>query len=150
LQEYEDNSSKEVQHELPDGQVITIGSQRFRCPEALFDPLGHIGKEMKGVHELAFESIMATDIDVRKDLYENMVMSGGSTMYPGIPERLEKEMTALAPARMKVKVTAPEERKYSVWIGGSILSSLSTFQQMWISKGEYDESGPTIVHRKCF
>ena len=61
-----------------------------------------------------------------------------------------KELTALAPSTMKIKVVAPPERKYSVWIGGSILSSLSTFQQMWISKGEYDESGPTIVHRKCF
>ena len=61
-----------------------------------------------------------------------------------------KELTALAPSTMKIKVVAPPERKYSVWIGGSILSSLSTFQQMWISKNEYDESGPSIVHRKCF
>jgi actin-related protein len=51
---------------------------------------------------------------------------------------------------MKIKIIAPPERKYSVWIGGSILSSLSTFQQMWIRKSEYDESGPSIVHRKCF
>lgn len=79
-----------------------------------------------------------------------MVMSGGTTMYPGIPERLEKEMVTLAPSAMKIKISAPEERKFSVWIGGSILSSLSTFQQMWISKPEYDESGPNIVHRKCF
>ena len=68
----------------------------------------------------------------------------------GIGERMTKELTALAPSTMKIKVIAPPERKYSVWIGGSILSSLSTFQQMWISKTEYDESGPTIVHRKCF
>ncbi|MQI72129.1 actin, cytoplasmic 2, partial [Escherichia coli] len=60
------------------------------------------------------------------------------------------EISALAPSSMKIKVVAPPERKYSVWIGGSILASLSTFQQMWISKGEYDESGPAIVHRKCF
>jgi len=71
-------------------------------------------------------------------------------MYDGIADRLTKEMTALAPSTMKVKVVAPPERKYSVWIGGSILASLSTFQQMWISKQEYDESGPGIVHRKCF
>jgi hypothetical protein len=61
-----------------------------------------------------------------------------------------KEVTALAPSTMKIKIIAPPERKYSVWIGGSILASLSTFQQMWISKQEYDESGPSIVHRKCF
>ena len=82
---------------------------------------------------------MKCDIDVRKDLYENMVMSGGTTMYPGIPERLEKEMVALAPAKMKVKINAPEERKFSVWIGGSILSSLSTFATMWVTKEDYEE-----------
>merc|ERR1712057_97624 len=89
-------------------------------------------------------------INIRKDLYANIVLSGGTTMYAGIADRMSKEITALAPASMKVKVIAPPERKYSVWIGGSILSSLSTFQQMWISKQEYDESGPSIVHRKCF
>ena len=90
------------------------------------------------------------DVDIRKDLYANVVLSGGTTMFQGIGERMTKELTALAPSTMKIKVVAPPERKYSVWIGGSILSSLSTFQQMWISKGEYDESGPIIVHRKCF
>ncbi|URD84326.1 ACTIN [Musa troglodytarum] len=67
-----------------------------------------------------------------------------------VSDRMSKEITALAPSSMKIKVVAPPERKYSVWIGGSILASLSTFQQMWISKGEYEESGPAIVHRKCF
>ena len=76
--------------------------------------------------------------------------SGGSTMFPGIADRMTMEITALAPSVMKIKVVAPPERKYSVWIGGSILASLSTFQQMWISKSEYDESGPSIVHRKAF
>lgn len=71
-------------------------------------------------------------------------------MYPGISDRMQKEMVALAPSSMRVKIIAPPERKYSVWIGGSILASLSTFQQMWISKQEYDENGPSIVHRKCF
>ena len=82
--------------------------------------------------------------------YLNIVLSGGTTMFPGIAERLTKEITSLAPPAMKIKVVAPPERKYSVWIGGSILASLSTFQAMWISKSEYDESGPSIVHRKCF
>merc|ERR1711974_456728 len=90
------------------------------------------------------------DVDIRKDLYGNVVLSGGSTMFPGIAERMNKELVALAPSTMKIKIIAPPERKYSVWIGGSILASLSTFQQMWISKEEYDESGPSIVHTKCF
>ena len=79
------------------------------------------------------------------DLYANIVLSGGTTMFPGIADRVSKELTALAPSSMKIKVVAPHERKYSVWIGGSILASLSTFQQMWIAKSEYDEAGPSIV-----
>jgi actin len=93
---------------------------------------------------------MKCDIDIRRDLYNNVVLSGGTTMFPGIDIRLTKELSALAPSSIKVKIVAPPERKYSVWIGGSILSSLTSFQEMWISKDEYDESGPGIVHRKCF
>nr|XP_060621199.1 actin, alpha skeletal muscle B isoform X8 [Anolis sagrei ordinatus] len=108
------------------------------------------GMESAGVHEATYNSIMKCDIDIRKDLYANNVLSGGTTMYPGIADRMQKEITALAPSTMKIKIIAPPERKYSVWIGGSILASLSTFQQMWISKDEYEEAGPSIVHRKCF
>jgi len=145
----DNNSDLEKTYELPDGQVITIGSERFRCPETLFQP-SFIGKEQDGIHKLTYDSIQKCDIDIRKDLYTNVVLSGGTTMFTGIDKRLEKELTQLAPASVKVKIVAPPERKYSVWIGGSILSSLSTFQDMWISKDEYDESGPGIVHRKCF
>jgi len=144
-----ESSELEKNYELPDGQVITVGNERFRCPEVLFKP-SLIGKESDGVHTTTYDSIMKCDVDIRKDLYGNIVLSGGTTMFEGIDARMEKEIKALAPASMKIKIVAPPERKYSVWIGGSILSSLSTFQQMWISKQEYDESGPQIVHRKCF
>ena len=137
-------------YELPDGNIVTIGAERFRCPEALFQP-SMIGKEAQGIHEAVFKSIQLCDVDIRKDLYNNVIMSGGSTMFEGIADRMEKELTGMAPSTiMTIKVVAPPERKYSVWIGGSILSSLSTFQAMWITKDEYDESGPSVVHKKCF
>ncbi|XP_071166900.1 actin CyI, cytoplasmic-like [Mytilus edulis] len=143
------SSSLEKSYELPDGDVLTIGKERFRCAEALFQP-SFLGMEQSGIHEMIHNSIMMSDIDIRKDLYSNIMLSGGSTMFPGIADRLKKEMEALSPSAMKTKIIAPPERKYSAWIGGSILGSLSTFWQMCISKQEYDESGPSIVHRKCF
>jgi len=143
------NPDLEKSYELPDGQVIQVGSERFRCPEALFKP-SHLGREAEGIDKTTYSSIMKCDLDIRKDLYSNVVLSGGTTMYAGIAERMNKELVALAPPTMKIKIIAPPERKYSVWIGGSILSSLSTFQNMWVTKQEYDESGPAIVHRKCF
>jgi len=143
------SSDLEKNYELPDGQLITIGAERFRCAEALFKP-SLLGKESAGVHQLAYDSIMDCDVDIRRELYHNTVLSGGTTMFPHIDARLTKELTALAPAAVKIKVVAPPERKYSVWIGGSILSSLSTFQEMWITRDNYDESGPGIVHRMCF
>ncbi|UYV75203.1 hypothetical protein LAZ67_12002896 [Cordylochernes scorpioides] len=226
-------------YELPDGQIITIGSERFRCPEALFQP-AFMGMEPSGIHETVFRSIMMSDVDLRKELYANTVLSGGSTMFPGIADRMQKELVTLAPNTMRgtmtaqryvddvlrpvtlpylqgvpnalyqqdnarphtarisqqalqdvqmllwppyspdlspikhvwdiigrrlhalpqprsedelwqmVRIIAPPERKFTVWIGGSILTSLSTFQSKWIFRHEYDEYGPQIVHRKCF
>lgn len=143
-----ESSELEAFYTLPDDQVITIGSERFRCPEALFQP-SIIGKECEGIHMQTFDTIMKCDIDLRKDLFVNIVLSGGTTMYPGITERMTKELNAITPSGTNVRVVAPPERKYSVWIGGSILTSLNTFQQNWITKDEYHEAGPSIVHRKC-
>jgi actin-related protein len=148
MNDAESSSDLEKDYELPDGNIITVGTERFRCPEVLFQPQ-FIGMESAGVHKLTFQSIMKCDVDIRKDLYANVVMSGGTTMFDKISDRLNKELVALAPATMQIKIVAPPERKYSVWIGGSILASLSTFEEMWVTKEEYDESGPAIVHRKC-
>ncbi|KAK9074994.1 hypothetical protein SSX86_003313 [Deinandra increscens subsp. villosa] len=143
------SSSVETDYELPDGQSITIGAERFSCAELLFDPYLD-GMEAEGIHQTLYKSIMkCSDVEIRKDLYENIVISGGSTMLPGIADRLKKEITALAPPSMSIKVFAEADRKFGVWIGGSLLASLSTFQQMWIFKDEYDEHGPSIVYKKC-
>lgn len=88
---------------------------------------------------------MKCDVDIHKDLYANTVLSGGTTMYPSVASRMQREITALAPSTMRIEIIAPPECKHSVWIGGCILASLSTFQQVWISKQEYNESG-SIVH----
>jgi len=148
LEKASQSSSIDMQYELPDGNVITVGSERFRAPEALFDP-NMVGLEADGIHKKTFETIGKCDLDVRRELFSNIVLSGGTTMYEGIADRMSKEISSLAPAAMKVKIVAPNERKYSVWIGGSILASLSTFNTMYIAKSEYDDIGPTIVHRKC-
>ena len=128
---------------------MTIGNERFRCPELLFDP-SISGSEYDGIDKLTYNSIMRCDIDVRRELYENIILSGGSTMYEGLPERLQKELKRLAPSSINVGILARPERKYCVWIGGAVVSSLSTFKSMWVTKEEYEESGAQIVHRKCF
>jgi actin len=113
MKKAETSSDIEKNYELPDGQVITVGAERFRCAEVMFQP-NLIGKESEGVHKLAYESIMKCDVDIRRDLYTNTVLSGGTTMFPGIDVRLTKEMTALAPASIKVKIGASGEEVLSL------------------------------------
>jgi actin-related protein len=137
----------EKSYEISDGRIVTVGNERFRAPEILFQP-AFIGRESLGVHELIYNSIMKSDIDLRKELWQNIVLSGGSTMFPGLSERLHKELTLLAPKNTTIKVIASPERKYFAWVGGSIWACLSTSK--WISREDYDEAGPAVVHRKCF
>jgi actin-related protein len=147
-QEMQKTSSEfEKTYELPDGKIITAGNERFRCPEALFQP-SLLKDQSQAIHEMINSSILNCDIDLRKDLYENVVLSGGSTMFGGFEERIKKELFKLAPSTINIKIISSPERKYSTWIGGSILSSLGTFQKNWISKQEYDESGPIIYPKR--
>jgi actin, other eukaryote len=136
------NSSEfEKNYELPDGRKITIGNERFRCSEYLFKPLEMNGKELPSIQEIIYNSIQECDIDTRADLYKNIILSGGNTMFEGIGERLLKEIEERAPKSISVKVIASPDRKYHVWRGGSMLTALSTFSTLWITKEDFDEHG---------
>jgi len=142
------SSSLNVQYTLPDKSTIDLpGSFRIEVPELLFKP------ELKGLtcdsmHGLANKSVKGSDVDLRKDLLKNIILSGGSTMYEGIEHRLKKEMEALSPAGSEIKIVATADRKYSVWKGASTLASLSTFHEQMLTKDEWDESGENIIAQK--
>ena len=137
-------------YKLPDGQVISIGNEQFQCPEALFQP-SLLGVESAGIHEISYNSIMKCQSIIEGDtnLFDNIVLAGGNTLFPGFANRMQKELTALASPNTSIKIIDPVERIYSVWIGGSVLGSLSVFEKMWVSKQEYYETGPSVVHSHC-
>ncbi|MGW6706857.1 hypothetical protein ACWGDE_18460 [Streptomyces sp. NPDC054956] len=130
-------------YELPDGQIITVDKERFRCPEALFQP-ALMGKEMPGIHERVHQAIQKTDPALHQQLYYNIILAGGSTAFTGLPERLHTEISALAPQGTKVRVIAPPDRRCSVWIGGSALASQDDFASQWITRAEFDKD-PTSI-----
>ncbi|XP_075913653.1 beta-centractin [Petromyzon marinus] len=138
---------EKAQYTLPDGNVIEIGPSRFRAPELLLRP-DLVGEDCEGLHEVLCYSIHKSDLDLRRTLYKNVVLSGGSTLFKGFGDRLLSEVKKMAPKDMKIKISAPQERLYSTWIGGSILASLDTFKRMWVSKKEYEDDGTRVIHRK--
>ena len=153
IREAGEGGNLEEKVKLPDGEEITLETERLKCPESLFRPnfLPLAEPNTKGLHDECCASIQQIDVEIRKDLYSNIILAGGNTMFEGLPERLTKEIQKLTPsaASNKVKVIALPERKYATWIGASILSSLSNFQCMWITRAEYKETGESIVHKKC-
>jgi centractin len=136
-------------YKLPDGSNIELGLELYRAPEVLFQP-DLLGVECRGVHDLLVSSIQRTDIDLRRTLYSQIVLAGGSTMFPGYGERLLHEVRrhASAPKETKIRIAAPPERLHSTWIGGSILASLSTFKALWLSRKDYLEHGARALHQK--
>jgi len=149
LQKEESIDTDKVAYVLPDGNTLEVGQARFRAPEVLFKP-DLIGEECEGIHEVLMYSIQKSDMDLRKMLYQNIVLSGGSTLFKGFGDRLLQEIKKNVAKDMKIRIAAPQERLYSTWMGGSILASLDTFKKMWISKREFDEEGQRAVHRKTF
>lgn len=134
-------------YDLPDGSSVSISDERLKCPEVLFRPF-LINKQVSGIHECTYQSIAKCEIEYRDELYANILLCGGNSMLSGFPERMTKELTALAPSAAIINVVAPAERQHSAWIGGSILASSIDFQKTCITKAQYDEVGPSIV-RKC-
>lgn len=142
----------EERYELPDGSTVHLTTERFMCPEALFQPSLVRGSPStaEGVHHLLNSSILKADADLKRVLRGKIVLSGGSSLFAGLGQRLCNEMRELAPDAEQVRVIAPPERKLSAWIGGSLLASLEPFRRMLISKHEYLEYGSSVVHQKCF
>lgn len=152
-----------VTYELPDGTEIQVGPDRFAVPEVLFNPSlltsfgldtvkNYDGSDLQGVPAMINEAIQKCDVDVRRDMWGGIVLTGGGALLPGLRERLEQGLAELAPPASRLKVVSPAnstERRFAVWIGGSILASLGSFQQMWMSRAEYDEHGPSLIHRKA-
>jgi actin-like protein 6A len=162
-------------YELPDGRAIEVGSERYKIPELLFNPslLGSFPSAMetapgaagslvadlagaagglKGLPASVLDVVNRCDVDIRREMFGGVVLTGGGSLFPNLKERLERELVDAAPATIKLKLLASAstpERKYSVWLGGSILASLGSFQQLWMSKAEYEEHGAAYVHKKC-
>jgi len=148
-QKEETTDQERAVYPLPDGSSVEVGQARFRAPELLFRP-DLIGEEYEGIHEVLMFAIHKTDLDLRRTLYGNVVLSGGSTLFRGFGDRLLSEVKKLAPKDVKIRISAPQERLFSTWIGGSILASLDTFKKIWISKKEYEDDGVKAIHRKTF
>ncbi|CAN1241760.1 Actin-related protein 4, partial [Linum perenne] len=150
-------------YELPDGQTIEIGADRFKIPDILFNPslaqtipgiesFVEISPNVRGLPQMVIDSINRCDVDIRRELFSSILLSGGTASMQQLKERLEKDLLEESPQAARVKVLASgnsTERRFSVWIGGSILASLGSFQQMWFSKAEYEEHGASYVQRKC-
>ncbi|CAG0920060.1 unnamed protein product [Notodromas monacha] len=145
-----------VHYEFPNGYNKDFGGERFRIAEPLFDTSALTGLEAAmgsmGVAQTVSMSANMCDVDLKPTLYNNVIVTGGNTLLQGFVERLNRDLSAKTPPSMRLKVVAasgPSERRFSSWIGGSILASLGNFQQMWISKQEYDEGGKSQVEKKC-
>lgn len=135
-----------TQYQLPDGQTITLSSERFQAPSVLFDP-SLIGSEEPGAADVLVNSIQKSDLDLRPKLYSQIVLAGGSTLTPGFGDRMLYEVRSRSPSHTRIRISAPPERIHSAYVGGSILASLATFKNMWVSRAEYEEKGANILHK---
>jgi len=156
-----------AKYKLPDGRVIRVGRERFMAPEALFQP-GLIDVDCPGMSEMLFSTIDGADLDIKPHLYNHIVLSGGSTMYPGLPSRLEKDLIQLyrdnqkktnknisdtqldeVMGRFQCKIEDPPRRKHMVFLGGAVLAEIMKERNnFWVSKEEYKSKGPDFCIEK--
>lgn len=146
-----------VKYPLPDGQDILVHEERFKCTELMFNPmLFNADPQATGLDKMCFESIGKCDAEIRKEMYRYMLLSGGNTLFNGVAARIQSGIQGLYKAKypnepvVATKVVENVERMYATWLGGSMLGVLPMFPKMWISRAEYTEHGPSIVHTKCF
>ncbi|CAI4039504.1 hypothetical protein SMKI_08G1710 [Saccharomyces mikatae IFO 1815] len=128
---------------LPDGKSIEVGNDRYRAPEILFSPQ-IIGSGYDGLSNMCMQSIWKVDLDLRKNLLSSVILSGGTTTLKGFGDRMLHDLEALTKGTSKIKIIAPPERKYTAWIGGSILTGLSTFQKLWTKKSDWLEDSNRV------
>jgi len=150
LNQRSEEESNSIEVKLPDGKILNLGNARFRAPELLFDP-SLIGLEYRGIHHCVLDSIAKADLELRRNLYQQILLSGGSTMTKEFGKRLLAELKEHCGMKnAKFKIFAPVKRDLTTWAGGSVLAMIQGFQQMWITKKEYDESGNRILYKKSF
>jgi len=139
-------SNKEISTTVSN-KSITLGKERFQCPEALFQP-SLMGINLPGIHDTIYESIMKCDKDLRNDLFNNIVLSGETATFKGIADRVQHEISKLAPSYKVKVINPPNHTKYSSWIGGTIVATTEIFNtQWWFTKNEYDDYGPSAIHQ---
>lgn len=150
LQKIEQRRVPKQTFNLSDGVTVPLGAELFQCPEILFSP-SIAGLQGEGIHQQILSSLERCDGDVKKEMYSYILLTGGTSMFRGLPERTEKEIVAIATApSLKIKVVATPERKISAWFGGSILGTLGSFPQMMVDRQEYQEEGVQIIHYKSY
>ncbi|XP_002811634.3 actin-related protein T2 [Pongo abelii] len=137
------------EYKLPDGSIISLGDPLHQAPEALFAPQ-QLGSQSPGLSNMVSSSITKCDADIQKILFGEIVLSGGTTLFHGLDDRLLKELEQLASKDTPIKITAPPDRWFSTWIGASIVTSLSSFKQMWVTAADFKEFGTSVVQRRCF
>lgn len=139
---------QQMDYELPDGHLVTVGKERFLCAEALFKP-ALIGSQQPGLSQLTLTCLEKCDADTRKKMVANVLLCGGSTMMQGFADRFQRELASMCPSDHLITAASPQ-RMSSVWIGGSILASLHSFQDLWVYRSEYEECGASCIFKKCF